>query len=47
MMMSRLRKIRKITYFTIISSNLKYLRVILTKKMKDLYGRTSNLRRRN
>jgi hypothetical protein len=36
-MTNRLRKNRETTPFTIATNNIKYLRVTLTKQVKDLY----------
>ena len=37
------KEIREATPFTIVTNNIKYLGVTLTKKVKDLYDRTSSL----
>jgi hypothetical protein len=40
------KEIRETTHFTIVTNNIKYLGVILTKQVKDLYQRTSSLWRK-
>ena len=40
------KKSRKTTPFTIVTNNVKYLGVTLTKPVKDLYDKTSSLRRK-
>jgi hypothetical protein len=37
------KEISKKPPFTIVANNIKYLGVTLTKQVKDLYDRTSNL----
>jgi hypothetical protein len=37
------KEIRKTTAFTIVTNNIKYLGVTLTKEVKDLYDETSSL----
>jgi hypothetical protein len=37
------KKIRETTTFTIVTNNIKYLGVTLTKEVKDLYDKTSSL----
>jgi hypothetical protein len=35
------KEIRVATHFTIVTNNIKYLGMTLTKKVKDLYGTSS------
>jgi hypothetical protein len=37
------KEIREATPFTIVTNNIKYLGVTLTKEVKDLYDKTSSL----
>ena len=41
------KEIRKMTPFTIVTNNIKYVGVTLTKQVKDLYGKNKVSEERN